>query len=125
VPNSCWLVLFCASLALSFALTSCSARVKEESVFDADASSMIIHPEPLAHVIKGLSDGTLGKGIYRCSLDKPYPYKCEEVDRLTDSVVDGCWKMKKGMGWVVGFAQTSVLPPQGFCGVGADERMVL
>jgi hypothetical protein len=115
VPNSCWFILFCASLALSFALTSCSARVKEESVFDADASSMIIHPEPLAHVIKGLSDGTLGKGIYRCSLDKPYPYKCEEVDRLTDSVVDGCWKMKKddGLGcWLctdVGITSTRLL----------------
>jgi hypothetical protein len=86
---------------------------------------MIIHPEPLARVIKDLSEGTLGKGIYRCSLDKPYPYKCEEVDSLTDSVVDGCWKMKKGMGWVVGFAQTSVLLRQGSCDVGAEGQMVL
>jgi hypothetical protein len=29
------------------------------------------------------------------------------------------------MGWVVGFAQTLELLPQGFCDVGADERMVL
>jgi len=76
---------------------------------------MIIHPEPLGRVIKGLSEGTLGRGIYRCSLDKPYPYKCEEVDHLTDSVVDGCWKMKKedGLGcWLctdVGVTSTRLL----------------
>jgi hypothetical protein len=115
ISTLCWLIIFCASLVLSLPFTSCSVGVKETSVFDADASMMIIEPEPLDWILKDLAEGALGAGIYRCHLGIPHHYKCEEVDDLTDSIVAGCWRMKEdeGLGcWLctdVGVTSTKVL----------------